>query len=382
MLSCRTSRKRGEKNKKKCSVFASHSRWLTSNFRHVAWKPAQRSGVSIRGASLCCRSSIRRSVSTRQRGTQEYTTPPLRIFDPDTNRPGFHFKHSSCQSGLWIASLQDDGAGSFDKTRIIAADHLNMSWEMEIFLVPCGEPSALDLRKKLFSYLSLPKKVFDSMSRDIHPKQTQRRYSRKSATDQILFFKSLMARKLPFHTRVLIAWMAAGLCDDGTATLASVALHICSHSPQKCWLIGMFQRGSPLASKTSNKKKKAIGTWLESDLRKSNLSFSNCVKAERSCEMAENSLCFMLRAHAVCVLLLYMIPPVLKMKPSNLHCSFFLRGSGHSHTPNVILIRASVPFITELFLLTQTKRDSPRTNYFSFLIGSTAALLVRAYGYS
>lgn len=62
--------------------------------------------------------------------------------------------------------------------------------------------------------------------------------------------------------------------------------------------------------------------------------------------------------------------------------SVFLRGSGHSHTPNVILIRASVPFITELFLLTQTKRDSPRTNYFSFLIGSTASLLVRAYGYS
>lgn len=42
--------------------------------------------------------------------------------------------------------------------------------------------------------------------------------------------------------------------------------------------------------------------------------------------MAENSLCFMLRTHAVYVLLLYMIPPVLKMKPSNLRCRFFFEG--------------------------------------------------------
>lgn len=51
------------------------------------------------------------------------------------------------------------------------------------------------------------------------------------------------------------------------------------------------------------------------------------------------------------------------------------------HT-NLNLICASLPLITELHLLTQTKRDSPRTNYFSFLIGSPASPLVWTYGYS
>lgn len=50
--------------------------------------------------------------------------------------------------------------------------------------------------------------------------------------------------------------------------------------------------------------------------------------------------------------------------------------------PNVIFVCASLPFITVLFLLTHTKRDSPWTNYFSFLIGSAASLLAWAYGYS
>lgn len=87
-----------------------------------------------------------------------------------------------------------------------------MSREMEILLVPCGEPSALNLGK-LCSYLSPQKKFFDSKNWDIHP---NRRIDviHKRARQNTSFFKSLTARKLPFQTGVLIEWMEAGVCDD------------------------------------------------------------------------------------------------------------------------------------------------------------------------
>ncbi len=169
-------------------------------------------------------------------------------------------------------------------------------------------------------------------------------------------------------------------------TLAFPWLHICSEllkKKEKSGVIGTSQRCA-LSSKTSNKK--ATGIWLESNLRTSNLSFSNYLKVRGSvwCRTAcALSIYIICTACARKVLLLSeIIPPVLKEKPSSLHCQFFLWGSDCLHIPNVILICVSLPFITELFLLTQTKWNSPWTNYFSFLIGRAASLSVWAYGYS
>lgn len=100
----------------------------------------------------------------------EYTTAPLHVFDPDANRLGF-----TVSTLRWVSSSFSqwslDSFPSrwwhciFDKTRIIVDDHLNMNRDMEIVL-SYGEPSALNLIK-LFS--NPPKKVFDSVSRNIRP---------------------------------------------------------------------------------------------------------------------------------------------------------------------------------------------------------------------
>lgn len=87
-LSCRTSRKKKEKKKANTrNVFSSYSRWLfsfpisdfrTRNAHSVLTFPFM--------DSLCCCSSIRRFDSTRRRSSQQYTTLPVRVLDPDENK--------------------------------------------------------------------------------------------------------------------------------------------------------------------------------------------------------------------------------------------------------------------------------------------------------
>ncbi len=140
----------------------------------------------------------------------------------------------------------------------------------------------------------------------------------------------------------------------------------------------MFQRRT-LSSKTANKK--AIGTWLESNLRKSNMSFSNCLKA-RGAAWELRVCLFTACVGQVCVAV-WGNSSSPQSEPIQFALSFFFPSEGQTARVHPMLFWCMhLPFITELFLLTQTKLDSPWTNYFSFLIGSAASLLVRACGYS
>lgn len=152
--------------------------------------------------------------------------------------------------------------------------------------------------------------------------------------------------------------------------LASLWLHICFK--KKCWLIDMFQRWT-LSSKTSNKN--GIGTWRESNLwRKSNRSFSYYLRAKRISVMFE-SLCFISSYYIDSIMHVY----------GKFCCSDNLSSPQREViqlTSSVLLWGSHCFAYPPMFLMTETKQDSPWTNYFSFLIGSTAWLLVWAYGYN